>query len=293
MFGILLANIDSLDAEENGRYREVYCGICHSLKERYGQVSRVCVNYDMVLVALLRESLFEHGEEVSHARCLAHPAKQHHYAQSPDVDYAADMSVLFAYHKCLDDWNDDKRKAAKVYSSALGRAYRRVKAQYPEQCALAEQELAAIRSIEGKLKRSYQDQEPDQEHCRDAAMAQADEIAKRFGLITSIVFSADGGWWQGDLAEFGAEIGRFVYFMDALLDIQEDKESGSFNPFNLCETPDEDAELLLKSIMGRALDRFERLPLERDLNLMRSILYAGVWQRLRAQRQERDSERSA
>lgn len=36
------------------------------------------------------------------------------------------------------------------------------------------------------------------------------------------------------------------------------------------------------TLMGRATALFERLPLEQDLALLRSILYAGVWQQYNA-----------
>jgi len=41
----------------------------------------------------------------------------------------------------------------------------------------------------------------------------------------------------------------------------------------------EDMEALLSELIGRACAVFEKLPLEQDLHLMRSILYAGVWQK--------------
>ena len=276
MFGIVLANIDSLDESERDRYREVYCGICHSLKERHGQVSRICTNYDMVLLALLRESLFEFKETVFRARCVLHPAKEHRFAQGKAIDYAADISLILAYHKCLDDWQDDRRKAAKAYSSAIGRSYERMKQAYPGICTGFERELAAVRGLEANAGKD--------------AMANADAIAKRFGATMALVFSHDGGHWSEELAVFGAELGRFIYFMDAALDRADDAQSGSYNPFNKCATSDEDVELLLMSLLGRATGVFERLPLERDLHLMRSVLYAGVWQKIRSQQQAGDAK---
>ncbi|MBQ9001617.1 MAG: hypothetical protein IJ087_07175 [Eggerthellaceae bacterium] len=278
MFGIVLANMDELIEDERDRYRETYCGICHSLKERYGQMSRICVNYDMVLLALLRESLFEHGESVSSSRCMAHPSRKHRFARGKEIDYAADMSVAFAYHKCIDDWNDDGNKAAKACSSALKRSYSRVKGAHSAACSVLERELCEIRSAEQMLAAG--------EVCEDAlpddAMAEADKLAKRFGSALAVVFSDGCSQWSGELAAFGAELGRFIYFMDAALDRDEDAQSGSFNPFNTCGISAADADALLSNVLGRAVNVFERLPLEQDLNLMRSILYAGVWQRLRS-----------
>ena len=286
MFGIVLANMEGLAEGEQERYREVYCGICHSLKDRYGQVSRICVNYDMVLLALLRESLFERGETASSARCAAHPSKKHRFVRGAEIDYAADLSVAMAYHKCLDDWDDDGSRAAKAWSSALKRSYDQVKAAHPDPCAVLEGELSAIRSGERELA-CVVGGEGEQ---LDDAMAIADDLAKRFGSALAVAFSDGCSEWSDQLAAFGAELGRFIYFMDAALDRDEDERSGSFNPFNACRVPDEDAEVLLSNVLGRASDVFERLPLEKDLNLMRSILYAGVWQRLRSKQRANGKE---
>ena len=278
MFGIVLANMESLAESERERYREVYCGICHSLKRRHGQLSRLCVNYDMVLLVLLRESLFERGEGVSSARCVAHPSKKHRFVQGPEVDYAADMSVVFAYHKCLDDWRDDKSQAAKACATAFKNSYERVKAAYPNPCLALEQQLSSIEAAEGGLRVNGSGDDVQ----LDDAMAEADGLAKRFGAALAVAFSDGCGQWEAELAAFGAQLGRFIYFMDAAIDRVEDEQSGSFNPFNRCATSPGDVEVLLSNVLGRAVDVFERLPLEKDLNLMRSILYAGVWQRLRS-----------
>ena len=47
MFGFILPNIESLEDEEKKRYRAAYCGVCRSLKQRYGQLPRVTVSFDM------------------------------------------------------------------------------------------------------------------------------------------------------------------------------------------------------------------------------------------------------
>ena len=40
MFGYIAANLHDLDEAEQQRYRAAYCGLCHALKERFGQASR-------------------------------------------------------------------------------------------------------------------------------------------------------------------------------------------------------------------------------------------------------------
>lgn len=41
MFGYIQANLPDLTQEEKERYRAVYCGLCHTLGQRYGLRSRL------------------------------------------------------------------------------------------------------------------------------------------------------------------------------------------------------------------------------------------------------------
>ena len=59
MFGTLIASASSLSEEEMKRYKACYCGLCRSLKQRYGQFSRLTLNYDMTFLILLLQSLYE------------------------------------------------------------------------------------------------------------------------------------------------------------------------------------------------------------------------------------------
>ena len=75
MFGFVLPNLDSLNEEEKQRYRAVYCGVCRSIKDRYGQLSRLTVSFDMTFLALVLGSLYEPSESLGSKRCPIHPTK--------------------------------------------------------------------------------------------------------------------------------------------------------------------------------------------------------------------------
>ena len=107
MFGYILPNLESLGEEEKLRYHAVYCGVCRSIRAHYGQRCRLTVSYDMTFLAMVLGSLYEPEEHASQKRCPVHPLQPRQVAQSEFTDYAADLSVAMAYHKCLDDWRDD------------------------------------------------------------------------------------------------------------------------------------------------------------------------------------------
>ena len=59
MFGFVVADAGALSEKEKERYRAVYCGLCLALRDRYGQLSRACLTYDLTFFVLLCNSLHE------------------------------------------------------------------------------------------------------------------------------------------------------------------------------------------------------------------------------------------
>ena len=337
MFGFILPNLESLDDAEQRRYRAVYCGVCRSIRRRYGQRCRLTVSYDMTFLALVLGSLYEPDEDTGAKRCPVHPTEPQEFACSPYTDYAADLSVALAYHKLLDDWRDDRSKRARAAAAALAMPYRRARRRRPEACRAIEQAMDDIHAIEqearafcvaqraggagapapataaamgspfacdmradgsadGVAAAAHTPVAPAADAAAPAAApattpaAQSpgrvpaeppspDAAANRFGLLMGDLFALQDDFWATDLRRFGARLGKFVYVMDAAVDLEEDQKSGSYNPFVMTSSTREDAREGLELLAAGMADAFERLPLERDVHVLRSVLYAGVWQR--------------
>ena len=70
--------------------------------------------------------------------------------------------------------------------------------------------------------------------------------------------------------------------MDAWEDYDEDVKKHRFNPLTVWHgQPDyEDfCRETLELLIADAAESFELLPLEQDLDILRNIIYSGVWQR--------------
>lgn len=290
MFGFIVPNAESLSEEEKARYHQVYCGVCRSIEQRYGQRCRLTTSYDMTFLALILGSLYEPHEQRDAERCPLYPGAARPFVRTEYTDYAADLSVALGYHKCLDDWRDDHSRRAWLAAQALERPYRVANQHRPNACAAIEQTMDDIHILEDHCQGSALQGEDVPELTSETVpeIPLIDAAANRFGALLGELFVYQDDFWSDDLRRFGARLGKFVYIMDAALDLDEDRKHERYNPFLSTEADRESMREDLNLLAAAAVDSFERLPLERDLHLMRSVLYAGMWQRFESKENTED-----
>ena len=278
MFGFITPNFETLSDEEKSRYQSVYCGLCHSLRDNYSNVSRLALSYDLTFLVLLLSSLYEPAEKTDNCNCIFHPGNKFETAQNEFSDYCADLTVALAYHKILDDINDDDKLTAKISEKALRAQYEKVKQKHPEICASIEKAMAEIKDEEN-LNMTITDGYLSQTPGREMTLA----VGEKFGMMLGALFDVKHDMWSEALVKFGANLGRLIYYMDAAIDFEDDIKSNSYNPFRktihadkIDEATARDIKDKLTVLAGQAVEHFEKLPLEQDLHLLQNILYEGL-----------------
>lgn len=274
MFGYVIANKGALSQEQFRRYRGCYCGLCRALSERHGQASRLALNFDMTFLVLLLSSMYEPREYSGCEKCILHPVHGREYWRSRFSDYAADMTVVLAYFNGLDDWSDDKKLLGLAQSRLLKQEYERVCGDYPEKCAFIETCLHELSRIE-------------------AGSSGPDDAADCFGRLMGELFAVENDSWTERFRFFGEALGRFVYMMDACVDLDSDIKHGRYNPLaamgreNISE---EEKQSILKMLIAECTMEFEKLPVIQDVDILRNILYSGVWYQYEQARAGRKGE---
>lgn len=277
MFGYVITNIKTLSDEQRSRFRSLYCGLCRTLKERYGNAGRMTLSYDMTFVALTLSALYEPEEQTGFERCAAHPLKRHAYAVDPILEYAADLNLMLAYHKCADNWQDERNPAFLAAMRVLDGAYRAASANWPEKARAIEDWMDGVRKIE------------------QSGASEIDPPMNLTGRMMGELFVYRDDYWSDELRRMGDALGRFIYFMDAYDDLPKDVRRGKFNPLrSMMDAPDfeELCKGALTMMMADCADAFERLPVVQDADLIRNIIYSGVWAKY-LYIQERRAKRSA
>ena len=275
MFGLVTASAQELTKQEQQRYNAVYCGICRSIRDREGQLSRLGLSYDMAFLALLLMSLYEPEETGGDRACWLHPVKPKAWTENESIRYAADMNLALAWYKALDDWNDERKPAAKAMARVFGKHMARIARDYPRQCETIAGCIERLSALE-------------KENC-----ANPDECANTFGELMAQLLVYKEDYWTPHLRLMGHYLGRFIYLADAAVDYRADVKKGKYNPF-IAMGGGEDFqrwEQYLVLAMAGCTDIYERLPLVQDKGILDNILYSGVWMNYRRAQKESRKEK--
>jgi hypothetical protein len=264
MFGYLSADRSLLTPDEDRRYRSAYCGLCRSIRDRYGQLAGATLNYDLCFLILFLQSLYEASENRGEDTCFIHPRKPREWWSSTFTEYAADMNIALSYLKFRDDWEDEGSLPSLIAAEKLKADYKKLMIRYPRQCRTMEQSMSAL-------------------HCLERTRTEdADAAAEAFAPLMAEVFVIRDDRWADTLRSFGAGLGKVLYIMDAVVDLNRDSVFGGFNPFRRyygLEDNEKRFRDILNMLLGECLYYFDYLPLVDDVGLLKNILCFGIWSR--------------
>lgn len=258
MFGYVVVNKPELKFKEFDIYKGYYCGLCRSLRQRHGIVGQLTLTYDMTFLALLLSSLYEPEVTDEMHRCMVHPTKKHRMINTEYTDYVADMNVILSYYKADDDWKDDHSLLKLAFSKMIKKSGNNYK-----------EKSDAIASLLTELGTREKENETN-----------IDIMAGIFGKIMALLFVPKHDQWSASLERMGFFLGKFVYILDAYDDLEADIKKNRYNPFkSICNEPDFDDKIknMLTMMMAECSKEFEMLPIVENADILRNILYAGVW----------------
>lgn len=276
MFGYVTVNKPEIKFKDFDMYRSFYCGLCRELRERYGIPGQISLTYDMTFVVLLLSGLYEPPTQKGTSRCAVHPLKSQPVRRNEITTYCADMNVILSYYKCMDDWQDERKPLRYAYARLLNAGGKKRMAGYPEK-------IRKIQDALLKLSRLEKQGETD-----------VDRVAGCSGQIMEEVFAFRKDVWEASLRRMGFYLGKFIYILDAYDDVEKDAENGNYNPFlekYKMEGFEEEIRRMLMMMLSESCREFEKMPVIRYGDILRNILYSGVWCRFAAIGQKRREER--
>lgn len=272
MFGYLMHN-----DEDQSIYKRYYCGLCHAIKNRYGNIPRFALNHDLTFLAILLTSLYEGKETLKKIRCILHPFQQKEVMESDYLDYAADMTMLLTIFKLEDNVLDDHTLKDRIL-------YRFFKHRFHHQSNFYQDKYQRIADALNQI------HELEQQHSSDL-----DALCALSGAFLGEVFAYRHDEWHDYLYMIGERLGRFIYLLDAYDDLEADKRKKCFNPLVTYESrPDFEAWMKenLTMLISEAANQIQRLPLFEHLEMIDNVIYKGVWVAYQKTYEKRNGEKN-
>ena len=266
MFGYLQIEKEELLVKEFETYKAIYCGLCKQLGRDYSFLTRFTLSYDCTFYAMILMSVHSSCEGFKKGRCTCNPLKKCNFAYSKNDDYskAAAFSVITVYYKIIDDIKDSS-----FIKSLLSRL---IKPFFSHQRKKAARRYPWIDELAAEMMERQSEREQEKNSSVDLA---ADPTAQMLGKILSKEGHSEAE--SRVLYEFGYNIGRWIYLIDAADDAEKDIKSSGFNPFVLQDNV-ADYNIIsftLNQCLARAYDAYNLLDIKAFKGILDNMLLRG------------------
>ncbi len=226
MFGYIRPVKSELYVKDSEFYSSVYCGLCRYGGKNISHLTRWLLNYDFVLLALLRMSLTDESVCVQKKRCPYRLKKKNCACADGSFEFVCSAFGLLTYGKLIDDINDQKgfRRFIKKLIKPIFSHIRKRSDRFEGLSDIVASGLNATALIEKEKIQSI-------DRAADGFATMMKGIAS-FGLESDKKLIAEN---------CGYHIGRYIYIIDALDDLEQDEASDNYNPFLACYGTAEEA----------------------------------------------------
>lgn len=278
MIGYVTCEKPELKVREFEIYSGYYCGVCKSLGAEYGQIPRMLLSYDAAFLAMVMAGTADTESEISMEHCITHHIKKKTVIRNDSIDYAADVMMILAWHNLKDDVEDEGKISSRLLMTLLRGKYRILEKKYPELCSSVEEEIEKLSFIEREKSPSL------------------DMASEAFARIMRIVFTGDGknrdDKSKSGLAMLGYHLGKWIYLMDAWEDLEENIESGAYNPLiyrhklnseesvaDFRERIRENVEFNLLMNLSQVGEAVENIDIKDNSGIIDNVVYMGLLRR--------------
>lgn len=265
MFGYVRPMQPELKCKDFDLYRATYCGLCRTMRQRYGVIAPMFLNFDFTFLALLL-SQAEERPQLCKGRCHGNPLRKKTMCEtSPALEIAADESIILAYWKLRDGAVDEgfwRGLPQRMLALLLGPSYRRAVGYQPHFDKVVQGCLDELAQLE-------------KTQC-DSIDRTADTFAR---ILKAAAPQSEDAVQHRALEELLYHVGRWIYLIDARDDFHGDITVGSYNPlvFRYGEAGDDEAlACTLNHSMNLARSAFQLGTFGCRQPIIENILYLGL-----------------
>ncbi|ATD54487.1 DUF5685 family protein [Clostridium chauvoei] len=279
MFGYITPLKGDLKVKDFDLFKSYYCGLCFAIKNNFGNIPRMTLNYDMTFLGVLLDSLSPDEIELDITKCISHPTqKRYIIINNKALSYASSINLSLFYYKLLDDVKDDQNLKSKFLSKSLYLYTKKIDKSLYQINNIINSRLTELNDFESKK-----------------SFSSIDEISHPFSDIVANILKSypnvlidDGEILRNNLYNFGYALGKWIYIIDALDDLKEDMENKKFNPINflynknnlnfyeLLENIKAKIEFTILNCSYNCKEYLSKLPLNKNKDILYNIIELGM-----------------
>ena len=267
MFGYVIPDKNNMYIKDFNVFNAFYCGLCKALHKTGSEVSRLCTNYDITFYNILIHCLS--GTEVKFERKLcAYNGKKKVIVVPDELSLKmADLAAMLVYYNAEDDVRDGK-KSRVLIKWTLAMRKRAAAKRLPEIDRLMKESFSKLNALE-------------KDRC-DSIDRVADCFASLMRDITRELIETDN-----DIDDFTYNLGRMVYLLDAVDDVENDSKKKRYNPLLLnygeCASKQEylaanmdELSFLLNSTYNKMVGCYNRMDIKLYEGVLSNTVYLGI-----------------
>lgn len=276
MFGYVTPVKSELRQQDYVLYRAFYCGICAAIGRGYGSLPRFTTTYDITFFSLLVHDALNQDVAFSEERCVGNPFKKKVMIKdNPLLLRLCAANVVLSYYKLCDDVIDGGGGKKRIARAALRKSYIKASEALPAVDTVVKMRYSQLREME------------------KAGETSIDRVADCFAsLLKELAAVVMDDKADDNILSLCYNIGKFVYLIDALDDIDEDFAKGNYNPFlaayggfksrkKFYEDNAAEIGFILNATVNRAIESFNGIRFTQSYTLLKNIVHSGLRAKVR------------
>ena len=267
MFGYVIPDKLKMYIKDFNVFQSFYCGLCKTLGETGAEFTRLCTNYDVTFYNVLLHSLTNTPVTFERKLCAYNGKKKVVVKTDVLSKKIADIAVMLVYYNLEDDVYDGK-KARAILKDML--APRKKKA------------AKRLEKIDEIMQKSFSDlRKLENENC-DSIDRVADTFATLMRDMTRLLIKTDD-----NIDTFCYNLGRLIYLLDAVDDVEKDSKSDEYNPLVLnygkctqkqdyLDKNADELSFLLNSTYNKMVGSYNAMDIKMYEGVLSNTIYLGI-----------------
>ena len=269
MFGYLDIEKDKLEEGQRGLWQTFMCGLCFSTKKLYGNYPRMFISNDVNFFNVLFHSVTETDVTVTNKRCFSHPITARSVLNTTFLtDKLSVANVLLTYWNIYDDTVDGGSAKKKAALRLFNKSYNKAKKDFPELDEMLAKRYGELRELE-------------QSNC-----GSIDRVAHAFAALSqdfaTLILAEQANEYLKTLCY---NLGKWIYLIDALDDVQKDIMRHNYNPFVACYNAKTAQDLSAKhdelqfemfAVLNRIAQSYNDLNLQKYTCVLNNVLFDSI-----------------